>query len=108
VTNAAGQSVNKQFCVPAYYLTPMVASVTPLTIPSDGLNHVLTIKGNNFSSNSLVFIQGKGFIPTTYVNSTTLTFSITSDSSNPPGTYTFWVVQPYANVSNMDKSFTIQ
>jgi len=108
VTDSAGQSANKQFCLPAYYPAPQVASVTPASIPSDGQTHVLTVSGTNFRSNSAVYIQGKGFVPTTYVNATTLTFSITTDSSNPSGTYTFWIVQPYANVSNMDKSFTIQ
>jgi hypothetical protein len=109
VTDSAGQSANKQFCLPAYYSMPQVASVTP-SIPADGQTHVLTITGSNFRNNASVYIQGKGFVSATYVSSATLTFSITSNASNGWGTgsYTFWVVQPYANVSNMDKSFRIQ
>lgn len=110
VTDSAGHSANKQFCLPAYYPTPQVSSVNPSTIPSDGQTHVLTITGNNFRNNAAVYVQGKGYITASYVNSTTLTISVTSNPSNGWGTgsYTFWAVQPYANVSNMDKSFSIQ
>ncbi len=110
VTDAAGQSANKQFCLPAYYPTPQVTSVTPSSIPSDGQTHSLTITGSNFRNTAEVYIQGKGFVSAAFVNSTTLTFSITSNAGNGwgTGTYTLWIVQPYANVSNMDRNFGIQ
>ena len=71
---------------------------------------MLTVSGSNFRSNAAIYVQGKGYLTATYVNSATLTFSVTPNASTGwgAGTYTFWVVQPYANVSNMDKSFTIQ
>ena len=54
--DSVGQSVNKQFCLPAYYPTPQVLSVTP-TIPADGQAHTVTITGSNFRNNAAVYIQ---------------------------------------------------
>jgi len=111
VTDSAGQSSSpKAFCLPSYYLRPQVTSLNPTTIPQDSGAHSITVSGLNFRSDAYVYVQSKGSVPTTYVNSTTLTFTITTDPLTwPKGAYTIWVVQPFAqDVSNMDKTFTIQ
>ena len=111
VTDAAAQSTNsKQYCLVAYYPTPQVTTVTPANVPFDAQPHTITVTGTNFRNNAWVYINGGGFVPTTYVNSTTLTFSITPNGTPyyaPGGPYTLWVVQPYTTGCNQDKGFTI-
>jgi hypothetical protein len=108
VTDSAGQSTNKQFCLPAYYPTPTVSGFTPSSVVLDNQAHAITVNGTNFRSNSVLY--GIPSAPT-FVNNTALSFVLSPNSNSAygigEGSHNIWVVQPYSYTSNQDKAFTI-
>jgi hypothetical protein len=98
VTDAAGQSAVSQLCLPAYYPTPQITSLTPPSMTISGQQQTVTVNGTGFRSDAYVYNAQN---VTSYVNSTAL--EITLAPSNPLVTDTtiqFWVVQPYSQISN--------
>lgn len=105
VTDAAGQSVSKQFCLPSYYPTPTVTGLTPLSVIVDGQSHNVTLNGSNFRSSA--YLSNGGAFPATYVSGNALTFALTPSTTAAfgvggpgEGTHQFWVVQPYSSINN--------
>jgi hypothetical protein len=107
VTDAAGQSVSKQFCLPSYYPTPTVTGLTPPSVIVDGQSHTVTLNGSNFRSSA--YLSNGGAFPATYLSGNALTFALTPSTTAAfgvsggglgEGTHQFWVVQPYSSISN--------
>lgn len=117
VTDSAGQSANKQFCLPSYHPTPVVSSFMPAAITVNGQSQPITVNGSNFLSGAYLTGNSIGIFPVTFVTSGVLTFSLTPSTSAAyslpgggllgEGTWAFWVVQPYSYNSNQNQSFTI-
>ncbi len=122
VTDAAGRSTYKQFCLPAYYPTPQISNLNPVSVTVDGQSHTVTLNGSNFRNNDQLYNTGNGFA--NFVSSSALSFTLTPA---PPsctnldtsyvfllstgacwnkGPYELWIVQPYSYVSNQ-VTFTV-
>lgn len=104
VTDAAGQSAVRQLCLPAFYATPQITSLSPPSMTINGQQQTITINGTGFRNDAYVYNAAN---VTTYVSSTAL--EITLAPTNPIVTDTtlqFWVVQPYSQISNK-VNFTI-
>jgi hypothetical protein len=122
VTDSAGQSTNKQFCLPAYYPTPQITSLNPSSVTADGQSHTVTVNGSNFRSSAHIYNAGNG--APNFVNSNALSFTLTpappsctnlntgfvfllsTSACWAKGTETLWIVQPYSYVSNQ-VTFTV-
>ncbi len=121
VTDSNKQSAIQQFCLGAFWPTPVVSSITPSVVVADGSQHQLTISGSNFRSTSGVYSFGGGPIQMQYVDSGHLTinlqpsvnglFAMSASSGSTISvtdqSVTLWVVQPVANVSNQNIAFTV-
>ena len=75
VKDAAGQSSVRELCLPSYFPTPQITGMSPASVIVDGQTHIVTVNGANFKTNSFLAIGG-GAIPTTFVSSTALTFTL--------------------------------
>ena len=109
VTDAAGQSTAGNFCLPAYYQTPVISGVTPTQVPFNGPPTTVTIQGSNFMQSTQVSIEGS-FVNTTYVSPTALTILVApgyAAGQFTSGSYTLWVVEPYAYPSAQMVTFTV-
>ena len=111
VTDSGGQSSAKQFCIPSYYPTPQITSLSPSSVIVDGQQHAITINGTNFRSSAYVFVSGGGQVPTGFVSGSALTFTLSptlnaafSTGAGGPllgeGSSTLWIVQPDSYTSN--------
>jgi uncharacterized protein (TIGR03437 family) len=117
VTDSAGQSTNKQFCLPSYYPTSVVNNFMPASITVNGQSQTITVNGLNFRSGAYLTGNGTGLFPVTFVNNSVLTFPLTPGTSAAyslpggggigEGTYPFWLVQPYSYISNQNETVTI-
>jgi uncharacterized protein (TIGR03437 family) len=122
VTDSASQRTNKQFCLPAYYPTPQIASLNPPSVSADGQTHTVTLNGSNFRNNDEIYNAGNGFA--NFISASALSFTL---SPAPPsctnlnssyvfllstgacwaeGTYQLWIVQAYSYISNQ-VNFTV-
>jgi large repetitive protein len=111
VTDAAGSSATGGFCLPSYYPTPHTINVSPANVSFSGPPQTMTVTGINFQSNAMVSINGHGYVNTTFVNSTTLTFLVSPGYSNSeltPGSFTLYVVEPYTYMDSGTATFTIK
>ncbi len=117
VTDGAGNSDTRQFCLPAYYSTPLVTSINPKVLTVDGANHTVTLSGTNFRSDAIIYLMGFP-LPTNFVDNTHLAFTLTPSIGGAfgigsggavlnEGTYNFHVGENYANVSNQDQTVSI-
>ena len=118
VTDSAGQSTNKQFCLPASYPTPQITSLSPPSITADGQSHTITVNGSNFRNIVQIYNTGDGFA--NFINSRALSFTLMPPTSSCAGfafalstggcwnrgTYTLWIVEPYSQISNQ-VNFTV-
>jgi uncharacterized protein (TIGR03437 family) len=96
VMDSSGQATTGSFCLPAYYPTPETTAVSPTTISFTGPPTTVTVSGTNFRNGAQVSIEGRGYVDTTFVSPTALTFLVTPGySSYAPGSYTLYVVEPY-------------
>lgn len=113
VTDAASQSAQGQFCLPAYYPAPVVNAVSPASLLVDGQSHTITISGSNFRSTTYVdggfqpVFGGSGSLSFTLSPSATGAFGLPGGGGLSEGFSNLWIVQPYSNASNRDKGFTI-
>lgn len=114
VKDAAGQSSVRELCLPSYFPTPQITSMSPASVIVDGQTHVITVNGTNFRTNSFLAIGG-ATIPTTFVSSTALTFTLSpalGGAFSPgagvigEGVFFFQSQEPYSMVSNQ-ASFTV-
>ena len=111
VTDPAGQTATGNFCLPAYYPTPQTNGVSPTNVSFTGPPQTMTVTGTNFRSNAIVTINGRGYVDTTFINSTTLTFVVApgySNSEYTPGSFTLYVVEPYTNMDSGTATFTVK
>jgi hypothetical protein len=107
VIDSAGQSSVLEFCLPAYYITPKLTSLSPPAVTVDGQNHTITVNGTGFTTGA--YVSDGAIVPTTYVSSNAVTFRLTpvigaAFSTGGPllgeGNSQFWIVQPYSYSSN--------
>jgi len=108
VKDAAGQSSVREFCLPSYFPTPQITSLSPASVIVDGQVHGITVNGTNFRSNAFLDLAF-GTIPTTFGSSTALSFTLTpalggafSPGGNGvigEGSFPVEVLEPYAMTS---------
>jgi hypothetical protein len=72
---------------------PTISSISPTSVPVGSGSLTLTINGSNFLANSTVYFSGQAR-PTTFVNSTQLTASISANDVATGGTYGITVLNP--------------
>ncbi len=87
VTDSSGQSTSTQpLCLVSYYPQPQVTAISPQSITVDGSQHTLTVTGSNFRSDAMIGISAANIlVPTTYINSSTLSFTLYPSSLNGGG-----------------------
>jgi hypothetical protein len=74
-TDAAGQVDVRQFCLPIYFPTPQIDSITPSVITPDGTTKTVTVEGRGFQAKSqLQFWNAPE--PSTFVSPSTVQFSL--------------------------------
>jgi hypothetical protein len=74
---------------------PVIASISPPSVASGGLNFTLTVTGSGFLANSVVQINGSNR-PTVYVSGLKLTATIFSSDIVTPSTLLVTVFNPFA------------
>lgn len=122
VTDSAGQSASKNFCIPSFYPTPQITGFTPSSVTLDGAQHTVTVNGQNFRSNANLELPTFTTVPSTYGSSNTLSFVVYpnqsggawspfpptgSQSQYPVGQISARVLQPYSIPSNADVYFIV-
>jgi len=116
VTDSAGQSANKQLCLPSFYPTPVVTSITPPSVTVDGQSKTITVNGSGFRNGAYFVGNALGEFPATFVSSSALTFTLTPSATAAyglaggglsEGAHQFGVLQPYSSLSNQNQSLTI-
>lgn len=116
VIDAASLRQSKQFCLPAYYPTPVVSGFSPSSVVVDGLAKTISINGSNFRNGA--YIDGNGFLPfaSSFGSSSALSFGLTPSATAAytvpggsllEGARTFWVIQPYSYPSNQNEALNI-
>jgi uncharacterized protein YjdB len=107
VKDSAGQSSIRQLCLPSYFPTPQITGLSPASVIVDGQAHVITVNGTNFRNNAFLDLAS-GSVPTTFVGSTALSFSLTpalGGAFSPgsgvigEGIFPVQVLEPYAMTS---------
>src|SRR5260370_22348957 len=78
---------------------PAISSITPASVAAGSAGFTLTIAGSGFVSGSVVNFNGTA-LPTTFVNSNTLTASVTADLIAKTGTATVTVANPDGTASD--------
>ncbi len=123
VTDSAGQSSTGQFCLPEYYPTPQITSISPSSVAADGQTHMITVSGINFQNGARITNTGNG--TPGFINSNALSFtlnpatptctnlnseyvfSLSTGGCWGSGTYMLSIIQPYSYTSN-PMSFTVR
>ncbi len=115
-TDTSGNSASASLCLVSYYSTPATISITPV-VTIDGQNHVVTLNGTNYRTDTTITCSGGVAVPTTYAGSGALTTTLVPSLfgfswSNGQGNMSAssvpcWVVQPFADFSNQDKTLTV-
>lgn len=109
VKDSSGQASVHAFCLPEYYATPQISSLTPPYLTIDGQQHTVTVNGTGFRNNA--YLYDGGTISTAYLSGQALTFTLspsttagfTAGPSGPffdDGTTQLWTVQPFSYISN--------
>jgi hypothetical protein len=117
VTDANNLSDTRSFCLSEFYATPTVTGISPSSVATDGQTHTVQVQGTGFQSSSQIQI-GSAIVPTTFVSSTTLTFTLQPGSNGTsnfftingaeydPGSYSIRVLTSFSSPTN-SASFTI-
>jgi serine protease len=75
-------------------VSPLIISVSPSSVMTDTGPLVVTISGANFNATSTVYVNSQAH-PTTFVNSTSLTTSLTFTDTHTAGNLTVYVQGTY-------------
>ncbi len=111
VTDSAGQSNSKQFCLTAFYPAPQITGVNPAGVVVDGQSHTITVSGNNIRNDAQVY-TGPTLLATTFSGGA-LSFTLMPGSSGRAlgplneGSSPLRIVQPFTDGSNADKTLSI-
>lgn len=82
VRDSTGQTATRQLCLVSYYPTPQLGATNPSAVIIDGQTHTVSVSGGNFRSGAVINVGASGTpVPTTYVNSSSLSFSLYPSTS---------------------------